>query len=62
MNIHRYEIEIKKDADKIHARAQQSGEAVDYIKAAELYERCGEFEQARVCRESADRLLPRKDD
>lgn len=53
MNVLRYETELKKDADKIHERAQQSGEAVDYIAAATLYERIGEYELARRCREAA---------
>ncbi len=56
MNIGRYETEVHKDADRLHARAQQTGVAADYIRAAELYERCGDFEQARACREAAERL------
>ena len=59
MNIIRFETEIHKDADKIHARAQESGEAVDYLKAAELYEKCGDFQQARVCRDAADTVRMR---
>ena len=54
MNILRYETELRKDADKAHALAQNSGQAVDYEEAAELYEKCGAFELARVCREAAE--------
>ena len=56
MNIIRYEQEVRKDADKAHAAAQQSGYPSDYVKAAELYEKVGEFDLARVCREAAERL------
>ena len=56
MNIGRYETEVRKDADKAHAAAQHSGYASDYVKAAELYERVGEYELARVCRDAAERL------
>jgi hypothetical protein len=56
MNILRYENELKKDADKIRERARQTGEAVDYIAAAELYEKCGAWDDARQCREAAARL------
>jgi hypothetical protein len=56
MNILRYENSIHRDADKIHALAQQNGEAAAYIRAAELYEKAGDFNQARICREAAERL------
>lgn len=57
MNILRYETEVRKDADKIHARAQQSGDFHDYIRAAELYEKVGDWHMARICREAAGRLM-----
>lgn len=56
MNVRRYEIALHKEADKVHEAAQKSGQAYDYIKAAELYERCGDFEQAAICRNAAARL------
>jgi hypothetical protein len=56
MNVHRYETQVHKDADKAHRAAQQSGYASDYIKAAELFEKCGDYGMARVCREAAERL------
>jgi hypothetical protein len=56
MNVISYELKIKRDADKIHELAQQNGEAAAYIRAAELYEASGDFEQARVCREAAAAL------
>jgi hypothetical protein len=56
MNVTRYENETRKAADKIHERAQRSGEEIDYRKAAELYERCGDYRAARVCRDAAEAL------
>lgn len=56
MNVSRYESELRKDADRLHRYAQQTGRAVDYIKAAEIYERAGDYQQAQVCREAAERL------
>lgn len=56
MNVYRYEQEIHKDADKAHEAAQRSGDAYDYIKAAELYEACGDMRQAAICRNAAERL------
>ena len=58
MNIHRYESEVHKDADKAHEAAQRSGYSSDYIKAAELYEKCGDYYMAQVCRIAAERLQP----
>ena len=55
MNIDRYEIVLHKTADAAHEAAQQSGLASDYIIAAQLYEKCGDFALARVCREAAER-------
>lgn len=57
MNIHRYETEIHKDADRAHDAAQKSGFPSDYVKAAELYEKVGDFAMARVCRDAAESLL-----
>lgn len=57
MNILRYESEVRKDADKVHQRAQISGEYSDYIRAAELYEKVGDWDMARRCREAAGRLI-----
>lgn len=56
MNILRQETEIHKNADKVHAKAQDSGDAYDYIVAAQLYEYAGDWDQARVCREAAESL------
>lgn len=54
MNVHRYDAETHKRADRLHDRAQQTGRAEDYTAAADLYERCGMYEKARVCREAAE--------
>lgn len=56
MNPIRYDIQIHRDADRIRSLAQQTGDAVAYIQAAELYERCGDFDKARICREAAEKL------
>ena len=56
MNVQRKEANVHKDADKIHQLAQNTGDANGYIRAAELYEKAGDFEQARLCREAAERL------
>jgi len=48
---------LHKEADAAHEAAQKSGLATDYIVAAQLYEKCGDFGMARVCREAAERLL-----
>lgn len=56
MNILRYEQEIRKDADKMHKHAQDTGIPQAYIAAAQLYEKCGDFDVAAVCREAAERL------
>jgi hypothetical protein len=56
MNIVRYESQVHRDADRKHQYAQTTGRAVDYIAAAEMYEKCGDFNQARVCREAAAAL------
>lgn len=56
MNPVRYENEIRKDAVRLHTHAQQTGEAAAYIRAAELYERCGDYKLAAICREAAERL------
>ena len=45
----------KKQADKLHQAAQKSGNANDYVLAAELYEKCGLYNMARQCREAADK-------
>ncbi len=56
MNISRYELELKKDADRLHVHAQQTGEKAAYLRAAEFYERAGDFRQARACREAVEVL------
>ena len=56
MNIDRQETQTKRYADKMHEHAQETGIREAYIKAAELYEQCGEWDKARVCREAAERL------
>lgn len=47
--------EVKKQADRMHQTAQKSGNANDYVLAAELYEKCGLYNMARQCREAADK-------
>jgi hypothetical protein len=56
MNIIRFETEIHKRAERLHERAQQTGDKAAYIRAAELFERAGDYEKALVCRNAADRL------
>ena len=56
MNIDRYEQVLHREADAAHEAAQESGLATDYIVAAQLYEKCGDFGMARICREAAERL------
>lgn len=56
MDNNRYESELHKRADRLHDYAQRTGLAFDYIKAAEAYERSGDYEAARLCREAAARL------
>ena len=41
-------------ARRMHVTAQQTGHASDYIIAAELFERCGDYATARHCREAAE--------
>ena len=45
-----------KAARKMHTRAIQSGDPNDYELAAELFEKCGRYDDARVCREDAQRI------
>jgi hypothetical protein len=56
MNIIRFETETHKRAERLHERAQQTGDKTAYIRAAELFERAGDYEKALVCRNAADRL------
>jgi hypothetical protein len=56
MNTVRYETQLHRDADRLHELAQQNGDRAAYIRAAELYELCGDYRQARICRECAERL------
>ena len=51
-----YEIMIHRKADKAHEAAQKSGLYSDYIFAAELYEKAGDYKSAATCREAAERL------
>lgn len=51
-----YENMIHQRADKAHDLAQRSGLYADYIFAAELYEKSGDYRMAAVCREAAERL------
>ncbi len=50
------EIDDKKLADKMLAKARQSGQADDYMIAAQLYEQAGYYASARQCREAAEAL------
>jgi hypothetical protein len=56
MNIARFETETHKRAERLHKRAQQTGDRAAYIRTAELFERAGDYEKALVCRNAADRL------
>lgn len=56
MNQETYEATIRRKADQAHEAAQRSGLQSDYVFAAELYEKAGYYEQARKCREAAERL------
>jgi hypothetical protein len=56
MNTVRYESQLHRDADRLHELAQRTGDRAAYIRAAELYELCGDYRQARICRECAERL------
>jgi hypothetical protein len=56
MNIIRFETETHKDAEKLHKHAQQTGDAAAYRRAAQLYERAGDYGKARVCYDAADAL------
>ncbi len=56
MSVDRYETEAHKKANKAHERAQQTGRAVDYITAADLYNKSGDYDAERACRDAADRL------
>ena len=56
METQTYETMIHRSADRAHEAAQRSGLAVDYTVAAELYEKAGDYNKARICREAAERL------
>lgn len=56
MDNKRYEDQLHRQADRLHDYAQQTGEPVDYVLAAEMYEKAGDYESARLCREAAARL------
>jgi hypothetical protein len=43
-------------ARRMHVIAQQTGHANDYLIAAELFEKCGDYATARQCREAAEAL------
>ena len=43
-------------ARRMHVAAMQSGQTYDFILAAELFEKCGHYDDARTCREVAERL------
>lgn len=57
MSEERHENDTKKQADRLHEHAQQTGDPYDYTRAAVLYNRCGDYEQERVCLEAADALM-----
>ena len=40
-------------ARQMHVKAIESGLPDDYIIAAALFEKCGHYNEARVCREAA---------
>jgi hypothetical protein len=60
MNILRHENQVHRDADRVHERAQNSGEATDYLAAAELYHQSGDYKQEATCREAAEALMKEK--
>lgn len=41
-------------ARKMHTKANLSGLYDDYIIAADLFEKCGHYNEARICREQAE--------
>ena len=41
-------------ARKMHVKAIESGLYDDYIIAADLFEKCGHYDDARICREDAE--------
>lgn len=56
MNVIRLETNTHKTAERLHKYAQQNGDAAAYRRAAQLYERAGDYEKARVCYNAADVL------
>ena len=45
-----------KEAERLHHKAQNTGDAQCYYAAAELYERLGYYAAANTCRNAANRL------
>jgi hypothetical protein len=45
--------ETLKAARKMHVMAMESGKEYDYLLAADLFEKCGHYDDARACRDAA---------
>lgn len=43
-------------AQQAHKKAQETGDAIEYLKAAELYRKAGCKELAKQCEDAAERL------
>ena len=56
MNEQRKEERTQKTADRIHEHAQQTGDPYAYLRAAQLYNQCGDYEQERRCYEAISAL------
>jgi hypothetical protein len=56
MNAINNEQDDLKAARKMHVRAMQSGQPSDYLLAADLFEKCGRYDDARACRDAADKI------
>lgn len=57
MNETRRDEQIKRNADRVHEHAQKTGDPYAYLKAAQLYNACGDYKQERQCMEAVDALM-----
>lgn len=56
MSIKRYRDALRDEAERHHTTAQETGDPAEYDKAAESYEKIGDFDEADRCRDAARRL------
>lgn len=56
MNLTPYLDATRRDAQKHHDKAQETGDPDEYDKAADGYDAVGDFGLAKQCREAAARL------